>query len=212
MERVLLTGFKAFGGFEENPTQTILEEFVCQRSDVLLSKFLLDVDFSITAQQYEEVLATTLPHLIINMGLSAEASVVQLEKVALNIGFDRYKEARHFTLQDSSPDAYISSLPVEELAGTLSGQGIPALQSNHAGIYLCNMVYYQSLAWCEKHPNGKALFIHIPMTTEFAAKHCLEKHRAYASLPKELILQAIAILINQILPFATEDMANGTSV
>ncbi|QQS29450.1 MAG: hypothetical protein IPM47_00415 [Sphingobacteriales bacterium] len=200
MYRVLLTGFNAFGEFKENPTQTIIQEFETFNRDVILYKSVLEVDFKATSQQYHEVLNSVMPHFIINLGLSAESPVIQVEKTALNLGFDRYNEALHFSLHPNGPIAYFSNLPVENIVRHLLSKNIPVMQSNHAGSYLCNMVYYQSLSWCEEQQYCKALFVHIPLTTKLAAQYCREKHKGFPSLPKTLVVKMLNQVINYCLP------------
>lgn len=195
MYSVLLTGFGKFGNIEQNPTETIVNGFENTWPGVLLTRCVLEVDFNTVPATYEAILQATQPQLIINMGVSENSPVLHLEKVALNAGFDVYGEKKHFRLQANAPDALFSTLPVAQIAQHLCAKGIPALQSNYAGNYLCNMLYYLSLQWCATRKNCHALFVHIPFTTQISAQLCLQQHKAYASLPQNTIEQAVNHII-----------------
>lgn len=195
MYRVLLTGFGKFGNIEQNPTEIIVNRFENTCPEILLTRCVLEVDFNTVPATYEAILQVAQPQMIINMGVAESSSVLYLEKMALNAGFDVYGEKKHFTLQANAPDAYCSALPVEQIALHLCAKGIPALRSNYAGHYLCNMLYYLSLQWCATRKNCHALFVHIPFTTQIAAQLCLQQHKAYASLPQNTIEHAINHII-----------------
>ncbi len=61
------------------------------------------------------------------------------------------------------PDRLETQLPVSSLAVQLRGQGHAARVSNSCGRYLCNALYYRSLALADKE-GGAALFVHVPLT------------------------------------------------
>jgi pyroglutamyl-peptidase len=55
-------------------------------------------------------------------------------------------------------------VPAARVAAHLSAHGIPAASSRWAGRYLCNFLYYHSLAWAARQqPAPVVLFVHIPM-------------------------------------------------
>ncbi|OWY23037.1 hypothetical protein C7N43_03905 [Sphingobacteriales bacterium UPWRP_1] len=202
--RILLTGFGKFGYFEQNPTEIIVNGFKNRFPEVSVSGHVLEVNFNTVPLLYAQILQQIQPQFIVNLGLAAETPVLQLEKVALNTGFDAYSDKTHFALQPNAPDAYFSSLPVEDIARYLCQNGIPALRSNHAGHYLCNMLYYLSLQWCAQQGNCQALFVHLPFTTQLAAQICMQQHRAYPSLPQPVAEQAIALIIDWYLKYVQQ--------
>ncbi|OWY21870.1 hypothetical protein C7N43_16885 [Sphingobacteriales bacterium UPWRP_1] len=202
--RILLTGFGKFGNFEQNPTEAIVNGFNNCCSGVSVSRCVLEVNFNTVPVVYAQILQQVQPQLILNLGLAAETPALQLEKVALNTGFDTYRGKTHFTLQPGAPDAYFSNLPVEHIARYLCQNGIPALRSNHAGHYLCNMLYFLSLQWCAQQGNCHALFVHLPFTTQLAAQICLQQHKAYPSLPQTVAEQAIALIIDWYLEYVQQ--------
>jgi pyroglutamyl-peptidase len=54
-------------------------------------------------------------------------------------------------------------LPVNALAAHLRAQGHAASASRSCGRYLCNFLYYRSLAWAQRQGRD-ALFVHVPLT------------------------------------------------
>ena len=155
----------------------------------------MEVNFETAAETYPKLLNNFQPDFILNTGLSASSGVLRLEKFAINSGHDHAaSRGKHFGISSHSPDGLSTRLNLNELAAVLNAQGIPALRSDYAGSYLCNFVYYHSLFWCSNN-RGKALFVHMPFTTEIAANLCLKTHRAYASLPQQLIEKALNEII-----------------
>ncbi|HRI27654.1 MAG TPA: hypothetical protein PK239_11615 [Chitinophagales bacterium] len=194
MYRVLLTGFTPFGEFRSNPTQTIVEQFNAGLSGVAVYCCVLPVNFRTVPAYYQRVLQSVKPHFILNLGLAGGSGVIQPEKAAFNIGYDR-QNTGSFTLIAQAPDAYFTALPVEELATALSHRQLPAVASYYAGSYLCNMLYFQSLHWCSYLRHSRALFMHLPLHTEAAAQACMQERKAYASLPLPMLQEAVVYTI-----------------
>lgn len=198
MKKVLLTGFKLFDKFEVNPSEIIVQSFV-STSTVALETMVLDVDFEKVSIPYHERLEQFQPDFILNMGLSATKGVVQLERNALNCGFDHIHDKEHFVIEKEGEQALYTRLDVDTLGEKLCEKGVPTLSSNYAGAYLCNYIYYYSLKWCQQH-GGDALFMHIPFTSEIASRICLQEKKAYPSLSQSVIETAI----NEVIAFWLE--------
>ncbi len=187
--RVLLTGFGPFSGFPTNPSQVIVDDF--QMEEVVLEKKIFDVNRTAIEQGYLPLLDKFQPDFILNMGLNASSSVLNLETFAINSlkdgGFndDWGKEAGLKT-----------SIDTIALAGELCSNNIPALRSDHAGNYYCNFIFYHSLYWCKQNKRkGNALFLHIPFTTELASRYCHEMKKDFPSIEKHKIEQAVELII-----------------
>ena len=155
---------------------------------------ILPVDFDKVLFPLQEALDSWQPDLVISLGLQANIAYVKLEQLALNVGFDRFGEKTHFSLQEGGDNALMSRLNLDSLATELCEQGIPAMRSNHAGTYLCNGMYYHTLRWCDV-SGSDALFVHIPFTTHLAAHLALTDKKAYPSLPQSLVERAIRHII-----------------
>ncbi len=204
MKKVLLTGFGPFADFEINPTAIIVEQLLTLNiENVTIKTLILEVDFDKALPDYESLLNEFKPDLILNLGLSATTNAIKLEHVALNIGYDNYTENTEnktfFALNTHAQNALITSIDTSKLATQICEKGVPCKRSNHAGTYLCNYIYFHSLQWTLLQ-NAKALFIHIPFTTELVSQFCLEKKQAYPSIPQALIVKAI----QEIITFSTK--------
>lgn len=197
MATVLLTGFEPFADFKINPSQKIVADFVfLPTKSVHIEKLILPVDFEKAMPLLLQTLDNVQPDLVISLGLQANMGVVQLEKLAINVGFDRYGAQNHFFLQETGENALISHLDIDKLAAELCQKGIPTLRSNHAGTYLCNGIYYHTLQWCFQN-GGDAVFVHLPFSTEIAAQLTQNDKKPYPSLPQYLIETAIEHIINR---------------
>lgn len=189
--KVLLTGFQAFLEHPFNPTEQIVHQFIPPPS-IDLETIVLPVDFQQALPPYLAKLHAFQPQLILNLGLSASAPVICLEKIALNHYADRTIQQKmlHQIIDPNGETALATDLPLDQWAMQLCAAGIPSLRSNHAGSYLCNFIYYQSLHWAKQH-QANALFIHLPYTTEMASQICGEQRKGYASLPAALMVETI---------------------
>lgn len=167
--RVLLTGFGPFPGVADNPSAWLAE--------TLARRAMLDADAELharilpTAWQeaqfmprlYEEL----QPHVMIHFGVSERAKTFRIERSAHNRAARR---ADAHGLMPSAPtihpegaDRFDTEVPAAALAAHLRVCGVPAASSRSAGSYLCNFLYYHSLAWARGQTDPRlALFVHIP--------------------------------------------------
>jgi len=107
------------------------------------------------------------PLVTIHFGVSARATGLRLERTAHNRAEPR-DDAR-----GAKPDCQTVSrdgaarietrLPVTALAAQLRAQGHDARVSPSCGRYLCNYLYYHSLARTGR-DGGDVLFVHVPLT------------------------------------------------
>jgi pyroglutamyl-peptidase len=71
-------------------------------------------------------------------------------------------------LQDG-PDAYFSTLPVNDIVAAINAQGIPAAVSLSAGAFLCNHVFYVAQnKFVES--DVRSGFVHVPLMDSQAAE------------------------------------------
>lgn len=192
MLRVLLTGFEPFGIFPYNPSQQLVQTFTTELA-VEVETLVLPVDFKEVTDFYQLLLGNYQPHLILNLGLAATNKGFGLEAIALNLKAEKH-ELPYLPIANHKEAALFSTLPIDAIAQHLCKNTIPAIRSNHAGTYLCNFIYYQSLAWCKQH-GGDALFIHLPFTTEMASSICLDYKKTYPSLSLDTMKKGIETII-----------------
>lgn len=55
-----------------------------------------------------------------------------------------------------------TTLPVEEITKALEKKGFEVTQSDDAGRFVCNYVYYHSLRFAEQNKTN-SLFVHVPL-------------------------------------------------
>jgi pyroglutamyl-peptidase len=168
--RVLLTGFGPFPGVADNPSAW-LAETLAQRAaldaDAELHARVLPTswqDARLMPHFYEEL----QPHVMIHFGVSQRAKTFRVERSAHNRA-DRRVDAHG--LMPSAPiihpegaDRFDTEVPEAALAAHLRACRVPAASSRSAGSYLCNFLYYHSLAWARGQTDPRlALFVHIPL-------------------------------------------------
>lgn len=195
MFKVLITGFKPFAPYTVNPTEQLVEA-LAPIKDIHIEKEIFEVDFELVHQVYPRLVEDMQPDFILNLGLSGQANSIQLERFAINSGFDYNGKKTFFEIDAKSPPAYQTKVKLEGLSQKINEVGIPTTISNHAGSYLCNFIYYHSLQYAELQ-RKKALFVHLPFTTELVCQFAQAKQTTYPSLPQAYIDKAIRLILQQ---------------
>lgn len=175
--RTVWTGFEAFGEHEENPSWMAARGAAEAVGDELETAVRLPVVYEEALEWVERELAESTPFLAVQFGLAASREAVSLERVGRRRVGDRDDEA------GSRPDA--SRLGGEEVASLETPLDVEALVpeiepqlellpvagvrvSEDAGAYVCNALYYRSLAVADE--GSAALFVHIPEVDKPAAR------------------------------------------
>ncbi|GAA4005452.1 pyroglutamyl-peptidase I [Deinococcus rubellus] len=166
MNRILLTGFEAFGDHPSNPTLTALSAFGNQQ---IAGAQVFTQALPVNAASMPEVLAQVLkrvqPHAVLLTGLAAGRVQLSLERVALNVLDFRIPDNAGASFQDrelcsGGPDAYLSTLPLRAILSAWREAGVPGYVSDTAGLYLCNQAMY--LARHQLGPGVPCGFLHVP--------------------------------------------------
>lgn len=167
--RVLLTGFGPFPGVPENPSGWLAETLAATTRGHGWEPHgaVLPTEWAAVAALAPRLQAELQPLVTIHFGVSARATGLRLERTAHNRAEPRADAC------GAKPDSQTVSrdgaarietrLPVTALAAALRAQGHAARASQSCGRYLCNYLYYHSLARTERH-GGDALFVHVPLT------------------------------------------------
>lgn len=193
--RLLLTGFKPFGTFTTNPTEQIIMSFA-PKIPLKLYRHVLEVDFNWCQRRYMMLLEQIKPHYIINLGLSADVGALQLENIAQNFGEEHRSRIKYkFKIRENGETALATTINTSQLKEQLNQKGIPAIESNYAGLFLCNYVYYMSLNYCQN-SGGEAIFIHLPFDNTTAAQICKTENKVYPSLPINMMMYGIMEVVN----------------
>lgn len=106
------------------------------------------------------------PDVVIGFGLASNRDTIDLETTAMNI-MDRRtadntgNKPTSLHIIPNGEDAYVSTLPLSGLMCALKEAKLPAEQSNSAGDYVCNYLFYNLMK-----DNQDTLrlcgFIHVP--------------------------------------------------
>jgi len=178
--RFLLTAFEPFDGTGLNSSLAGCHAFLQQwgsEFDVRLA--VLPVRYGRDVEAVDRALQDGPVDVILHTGQATGASVIRVERLAVNVRYsgDAYDRTLpewsipQQQIEAGGPPAYLSTLPVEQVATNIRELGVPATVSNHAGIYLCNHALYQSLRRAELTKSGvRAGFLHVPCLPEQAGE------------------------------------------
>lgn len=167
--RVLITGFGPFPGVPDNPSAWLAEMVAAdpQGHDCHLHAEILPTEWDSVAARAPQLFEALQPRVLLHFGLCRYAQGFRIERAAHNRILPRadmtgaLPETR--TILPNGPDRLDTDFPVASLAAHLRTRGLAAASSRSAGRYLCNFLYYRSLAWAaEQERPPLACFVHIP--------------------------------------------------
>jgi pyroglutamyl-peptidase len=170
MRKVLLTGFEPFGNATSNPSG----EIVRQISGDNIVTAILPVAYAQSAERLLSLIEQHKPDVVICLGQAEGRTAITPERVAINLDDARLADNQGVLRNDvkilqDGPDAYFSTLPVNELVAVIKAQGIPAAVSLSAGAFLCNHVFYVAQ---NKFAGSdvRSGFVHVPLMDSQAAE------------------------------------------
>jgi pyroglutamyl-peptidase len=163
MTKVLLTGFEPFGRATTNPSG----EIVKQISGDNIVTAILPVAYAQSAEKLLALIAEHNPDVVISLGQAEGRTAITPEKVAINLDDARLADNEGVMRNDvkilvDGPDAYFSTLPINEMVDAIKAQGIPASMSLSAGAFLCNHVFYVAQN-AFAGTNVRSGFVHVPL-------------------------------------------------
>lgn len=161
---ILVTGFGPFLDVQENPSWEAIRGLAGARigaSRVAVAR--LEVTYASAAEQLQQALDRERPEVVLALGVCREAAL-RLERTARNqdtaASPDAAGEARPGrTIREGGPATLPTRLPLEALRTALVRDGFEVLDSDDAGGYLCNHLFYELLV---RRPAGVAGFVHVP--------------------------------------------------
>lgn len=189
-KRLLITGFDAFGGSEENPSWLAVSQLPDSVGGFTLKKCMIPTVFGRAAQKVLAAAEDFQPDVILCVGVAAGRDAVTPERIAVNIRDARIPDnagnqpVGEFVVADA-PAAYFSTVPVAAMAQAIRDAGVPGTVSNSAGAFVCNDTLYLLL----HHFAGTSTrvgFIHVPAAP----------HQHAVSLPLEKTIQALISAIS----------------
>lgn len=174
--RVLVSGFEPFGGREVNPTALLVDALknrdIPIPQDMTLDQVLLPVTFEKSFEVLQEKIDTFNPDIVICFGLAAKRDNIELESRAVNkihadIKDNAGVDPQNQLISVNGDEVYLSTLPIQGIAGALTKEGLPVKISNDAGNFVCNYLFYRLM---ETNQDTERLcgFIHVPLLPEHA--------------------------------------------
>jgi len=170
MRKVLLTGFEPFGTASSNPSG----EIVRQISGDNIVTAILPVAYAQSAERLLSLIEEHKPDVVICLGQAEGRTAITPERIAINLDDARLADNQGVLRNDvkileDGPDAYFSTLPVNDIVAAIKAQGIPAAVSLSAGAFLCNHVFYVAQ---NKFAGSdvRSGFVHVPLMDSQAAE------------------------------------------
>ncbi|HSG95899.1 MAG TPA: pyroglutamyl-peptidase I [Afifellaceae bacterium] len=193
--RVWVTGFGPFPGAPVNPTERLVEQLSAQAPDRIGTAALvcnvLPTEFDRAQAIVEERHRNLAPDIALHFGLHREAAGFRLERQAANVIGDERADACGVIPQDrqveaNGPPARSGAWP-ECVRAAVEKAGLAVEHSDDAGSYVCNAVYYRSLACVAARPGAWSGFVHVPHTEHSDENRAAMRHA-------DLLAGAVAIL------------------
>ena len=170
---ILISGFEPFGNRPVNVSWEIAKKF---KDTAGLKVILLPVSFSNAHNSLINMIESKDYDLIIMMGETAASNdAVRLERVALNMkdslmSDNEGKKGDEEEIVAGASKAYFTKFPVKKTALALKDKGYRVKVTNSAGTFVCNSLYYNVLHYLEENKiQTKALFVHLPVSTEIVS-------------------------------------------
>lgn len=168
--KLLITGFDPFGGAQINPSWEAVQQLPDRIGDYELCKLQIPTVFDGAAQRVLERAAEWKPDVILCVGQAAGRSAVTPERIGINVRSARIPDNAGVQPQEQpvvagGPDGIFSTLPVAEMAASISSAGLPGAVSNSAGTFVCNDVLYTLLYQYSGTP-VRVGFVHVPWLPE----------------------------------------------
>ncbi len=168
MAGTILTGFRAFPGVADNPSQRVIEHLAARppASPPDLLFHLLDVDYRQVGARIETLLDHA-PKALLLTGYSNLATAITLERRATCLcAPDKPDVTGH--VPDALPGeaALETALDLGRLRQCVIDLGIAAEISHDAGQYLCNYSYHFAMREAARRQlETQVLFVHLPALT-----------------------------------------------
>ena len=173
--KILLTGFDAFGGATLNPSWLAVKALHGRQilGHTVVSAQLPTV-FDASLHELNALLKKHQPALVVCVGQAGGRSALSLERVAINvndapIADNAGGQPVDTPVKQGAPAAYFTSLPIKAMLAELQAQGVAAEVSQTAGTFVCNHVFFglmHALATRRELQHTRGGFIHVPWLPE----------------------------------------------
>ncbi len=165
--RVLVTGFGPYPGVPHNASASLVSALAqsAKMPGIELFTEVVPVKWADAGTAAREAIAGVEPHAILHFGVSKRVTGFEIETRAVNISGPKQDHAGvvrpRSPLDRSGMPVLFATMPPPVLLRALRRGGFQAQLSRNAGRYLCNALFYWSLA--EAGSSGRIVsFVHIP--------------------------------------------------
>ena len=173
--KILLTGFEAFGGQSLNPSWLAVKALHGRqvlRHTVVAAQ--LPTAFDASLRELRALLQQHQPALVICVGQAGGRAKLSLERVAINVNDapmadNAGAQPVDTPVQAGAPAAYFTTLPVKAMLAALQEEDVAAEVSQTAGTFVCNHVFYglmHALATQPELGHARGGFVHVPWLPE----------------------------------------------
>ena len=170
--RVLVTGFEPFGGSSINASLEAVRRLPLRIAGLEVNVAELPTSFARSLNALECAIDNIQPAIVLCVGQASERGALCIERIAINVQ-DAHRAdndgARPVDtpIVQNGPAAYFSTLPVKDIAQALVAANLPAEESNSAGTFVCNHVFYGLMhLTATKHKKLRAGLLHVPCLPE----------------------------------------------
>lgn len=202
LPRVLLTGFGPFPGVAENASGSLavaVTHLARQRwRDAEITCVLLPTEWRAGPSVLTKTLAEHQPDVVVHLGVSGKASGLVIETLARNRARSVNDAAGRTPVDNrvapGGPASLRAPIAIGGLMARLAREGVPAVRSNDAGRYICNAVYYHSLAAAHRSdPRRQVVLVHLPPLV--GETGVLEADKPVKSMPGDLAVTGLMSVI-----------------
>ncbi len=173
--KILLTGFEAFGGQSLNPSWLAVKALHGRqvlRHTVVAAQ--LPTVFDASLRELRALLQQHQPALVICVGQAGGRTKLSLERVAINVNDapmadNAGAQPVDTPVEAGAPAAYFTTLPVKAMLAALREERVEAEVSQTAGTFVCNHVFYglmHALATQPEPGRARGGFVHVPWLPE----------------------------------------------
>lgn len=170
--KILITGFRPFGGDKMNPSLASVERLKSHYGQIEVIATSLPVVFHQSISELDLLMEQHQPDIVICTGQATGRAQITVERVGINIDDARIEDNAGNAPIDTpvvigGPAAYFSNLPIKAMVHAMRESGVPAAVSNTAGTYVCNHILYGVMHLIHtKYPHVRGGFIHVPSAPE----------------------------------------------
>jgi pyroglutamyl-peptidase len=202
VDKVLLTGFEAFGTTPVNPAQCVTERLHGETiNGVEIVGLVVPNVFFRSIERVTGAIASLSPQCVIMLGEYGGRSMITLERICQN-----YNDSARYELADNSgamlngvpttaggPVAYHTTLPIRAIVRAMRAEGVPADISDAPGTNVCNHLMYGVLHHiATKGLAIRAGWIHLPHLPATAAQ---DDHLGAPSMSEETAVAGVRAAI-----------------